>query len=92
MLSALLTIELEVSTPRQRTILRRELLRKNWRLVPHDEMLFAKPLSGFNSDEKALDFVTRQLKSALRTAMISRWGADCMFATDPAEPSTPRAP
>lgn len=74
-----LLIEVDESTPRQRTILRRELLRQNWRLTPQFNMLFSKTHASGTTEDQAWEALMEQLNLALQVAAIDAWKADCVF-------------
>lgn len=82
----LLSVELGETSPRQRTILRREMLGKGWRLVGAP-LIFSIRLNDLETDEQAISSVTDQLHEALKVAAIEDWGADCFIQT-----RTPQAP
>ena len=74
----LLSVELGETTPRQRTILRRELHEQGWKLVSSGFM-FTNMIRNLKSDDEAVELVTEQLKRALTAAEITDWGADCFI-------------
>ena len=76
----LLSVELGETSPRQRTILRREMLSKGWRLVG-TPLIFSVRLHDLETDEQAIASVTDQLHGALNLAEIDDWGADCFIQT-----------
>ena len=74
----LLSVELGETSPRQRTILRRELLDQGWKPAG-EEWMFSAERHGVMTDEQLIDDVTDELHRALAAAEIQDWGADCFI-------------
>lgn len=88
-MQVLLSIELGETTPRQRTILRREMLQQGWTLTS-DRMMFTAQIDNLESDEEIVHRVTDELKQALEVADIVDWGADCFIKSKVGKESNSR--
>ena len=83
LLSVLLFVELGESSPRQRTILRRELLRCGWSGVGNDGLVFATQMCGMKSDRQAMSRATQNVHSAVKMAQVLDWSANCICSEQP---------
>lgn len=82
-ISVMLFVELGESSPRQRTIFRRELLRCGWSSVGNRGLVFAIQMSDVKSDRQVMRRTTRHVHAALQTAEISDWSANCVCSDQP---------
>lgn len=78
--TALLFIDLRGSSPRQRTILRRELRQCGWTPSGSDDLVFMMDVNAANSDVEITNRATRNVHAAVDAAGISDWTADCLVA------------
>lgn len=77
-MQVLLSVELGETSPRQRTLLRREMIEQGWSLVG-EGFMFSAQIQNLETDEHAVEQVTKQLHVALNAAEIDDWGADCFI-------------
>lgn len=83
LISVMLFVELGETTPRQRTIFRRELLRRGWSSVGNRGLEFATQMSDVKSDRQVMRRATRHVHAALGMAEISDWSANCVCSETP---------
>jgi len=82
-LSVMLFVELGESSPRQRTILRRELLQSGWSSVGNDDLVFTMQMCDMKSDRQAMSRATRHVHAAVQMAEILDWSANCIYSEPP---------
>ena len=82
-LSVMLFVEVGESSPRQRTILRRELLRSGWSSIENDDLVFAMQMYDMKSDRQAMSRATRHVHAAVQMAEILDWSANCIYSEPP---------
>ena len=83
LLSVMLFVEVGETSPRQRTILRRELLRCGWSGVGNDDLIFAMQMCNMKSDRQAMSRATRHVHAAVQMAEILDWSANCIYSEPP---------